>query len=160
MVTSMMSVLVVDRVPRRTLLIWGHLGMGISHFMVAIFYDLNMNYGILAMILLFITTFQNSSGVVAWLYAAETVIDPALGLCLLSLWGTTFFLSLTTPLLLNKDVLGPKGVFYLFAGYSIAGMIYSAIFMKETYGKTDKYKKELYLPKKFKVEDHSDEDSN
>jgi len=146
LVSSLISTQTVKFFGRRTLVIWGHAGIAVVHFMVAYFHNTGNNNGMLAMILLFLFVYQNTSGPVAWLYAAETTIDVALGICLLTLWGTVFCLSLATPVLMNKDSLGSSGVFNLFGGLSIVGCIYVLVVFKESKGLSDKEKKSLYMP--------------
>ena len=51
--------------------------------------------------MLFLLSYENTSGPVALLYATETTIDAALGICLLTLWGTVFVLSLVCPILMS-----------------------------------------------------------
>ena len=103
----------------------------------------------IAMVLLFLLVYQNSSGPVAWLYAAETTIDTALGTCLLVLWGTVFLLSFLCPMLMSKDSIGPSNTFFIFAGLSALGAIYAAVMIKETRGLSDKAKKLIFTPKRF-----------
>jgi len=59
-----------------------------------------MSYGVLGSIIFFKLVFENSSGPLAWLYAAETTQDVALGFCLLNLWGVTFILSIVCPIMM------------------------------------------------------------
>ena len=73
----------------------------------------------------------------------------ALGICLLTLWGTVFILSLVCPILLKPEVLGASGVFFIFSGISIFGSLYGVFVIKETAGLTDKQKKTLFTPKEF-----------
>ena len=73
-----------------------------AHLLVAIFTLTNVDYGVLAMICFFLIAYQTSSGPVAWLYAAETCCDVALGVCLQTLWGTVLILSLITEPLMSS----------------------------------------------------------
>ena len=109
-------------------------------------------------VLIFLVVYQNSSGPVAWLYATETCIDAAFGICLFTLWGTVFVLSLVCPVLMKPDALGPSNVFYIFAGLSLIGSIFCGTILKETQGLNDKEKKSLFTPKKFLIEEQEEDD--
>ena len=84
-----------------------------------------------------------------WVYTAETTIDSALGICLLTLWGTATVLTLICPPLMADDSLGPNNVFFIFSAISFSAMIFMIIFIKETKGLDDFQKKNLFTPKKF-----------
>ena len=80
--------------------------MAAVHAAIAIFSIEGLNDGVLIMVVVFLFVYGTTSGPIAWLYAAETVIDTALGICLLTLWGTVFLLSLVCPILMAKDSIG------------------------------------------------------
>lgn len=79
---SCLSLKTVRTFGRRPLQVWGYLAMGICHTLIAIFSITNVDYGVLAMICIFLLIYQNTSGPVAWVYTAETVVDVALGICI------------------------------------------------------------------------------
>jgi len=135
---ALLSCYIVKLFKRRTLLIAGHIGIAIVHATIACFDIADNDYGVLVMTLVFLIVYENTSGPLAWLYAAETVIDVALGVCLLTLWGTVFVLSLVCPVLMSKDSIGTQNVFFIFSGLSVGGTIYSWWFIRETSGLTDK----------------------
>jgi len=124
--------------------------MTLVHACVSIFDVYKVDNGVLPMILLFIFIYQFSSGPIAWIYAVETTIDVALGLVLLTLFSTIFVLSLVCPILMGKDSIGPNNVFIMFSAFSFLGAVYAFFVMKETKGLTDKEKKELLMPNKYK----------
>ena len=102
------------------------------------------------MICLFLLIFENSSGPLAWLYAAETVVDVALGMCYFTLWGTVLILSMVCPVLMDDEKgIGTSNVFFIFGGLSILAAAYVYLFIKETRGLTDLQKKTLFMPKKY-----------
>ena len=100
------------------------------------------------MVLFFILSYNNSSGPIAWIYAAETTLDAGLSLALFTLYFTVYLLSLVCPIMMSPDNLGPSNVFFMFAGLSVLGSAFVAVFMKETQGLTDKEKKTLYRTNK------------
>ena len=44
-------------------------------------------------------------------------------------------------------MLGPSGVFFMFAGFSMVATLFMWVYVRETRGLTDKEKKEVYKPK-------------
>ena len=99
---SLIGVFFVRIFSRKGLLLYGHTGIFVAHLFVAIFIITNVDYGVLAMISLFLFAYQTTSGPVAWLYAAETCCDVALGVCLQTLWTTVLILTLTTEQLMDS----------------------------------------------------------
>ena len=90
-----------------------------------------------------------SSGPLAWVYAAETVVDTGLGVVLVTLFATVLLLSLVCPILMDPDSIGPTGMFFIFGGFSFLGALYVIFLMKETKYLTDKEKKILFTPSKY-----------
>ena len=80
--SSFVSIWIVRAFGRRTLLLYGHFGIGIAYLLVSVFTINDMNYGVLLMLCFFIFVYMNTSGPVAWLYAAETCCDVSLSVCL------------------------------------------------------------------------------
>lgn len=81
----------------------------------------------------------------AWLYAAETTAESAMGLVLLTLWGSVLILTLICPPLMEPSSLGPSTMFYIFSGLSLMATVFVYFYIKETKGLTDKEKKELFV---------------
>ena len=148
--TAWLGILTIKVFGRRALCVAGHLGMAVLHGMIAYFAEIENNQGVLLSLLGFLLIYQTTSGPVAWLYALETTIDAALGICIFTLWGTTTVLAFVCPILLSEDHLGPTNVFAIFSGLSVLGSIYSFCVLKETKNMTDKDKKLIFTPKKYK----------
>ena len=53
---------------------------------------------------------------------------------------------------MEPDSIGPSNMFFIFAGLSFGGAIYSFFFIKETKDLTDKAKRLLFVPKKYMKE--------
>lgn len=134
-IAGTISLFTVKFFKRKTLLILGHILIAVAHAGVAIFSIEGMSLGALAMVLFFQLVYDNSSGTVAWIYATETTIDAALGICLLALWGTVFMLSIVSPILMDPNNLGPNYTFFILSGISVFGALYMVVFLKETFGK-------------------------
>ena len=93
------------------------------------------------MIILFYLFYNNTTGPIAWIYAAETTIDVALGISILVLYGSAFAMSIICPILMDDDVMGPTLVFAMLSVFSLIGALYALVFIKETINLTDKEKK-------------------
>jgi len=78
-------------------------------------------------------------------YAAETCVDVALGICILWLYGVVLILTLTTEPLMNS-ALHPAGVFLMFGVFSAIAVVFVYFCMKESKHLSDKEKKALYSP--------------
>jgi len=144
---SIFALYVITIIGRRKILVGGHLLMSLAHGAVVFFNMEHMNYGVLGSIIAFKMIYEMSSGPVAWLYAAETTQDVALGFCLLNLYGVVFILSIVCPIIMAK--VGENPMFIAFSGISLIGATYSFFMIKETMGLTDKQKKLLFTPKKY-----------
>ena len=90
---SLLAVFFIKYFGRRTLIVWGHVLIGVVHCLIGVFNILEYNNGVIAMIVLFLVVYEETSGPLAWLYAVETVIDSAMGIVLLTLWTTVCVLS-------------------------------------------------------------------
>jgi SP family facilitated glucose transporter-like MFS transporter 8 len=153
MLASLMSTRIVKYFGRKTLVVWGHAGIAIVHCAIGVFNNMGENLGVLLLLLAFLIIYQNTSGPVAWLYAAETNIDSALGFCLLVLWGSVFILSIVCPILMttpDQGGIGPSNMFFLLAILSVFGSLYSKFVLIETRGLTDKEKKLLFTPEQYR----------
>ena len=51
---------------------------------------------------------------------------------------------------MDENSLGPSNVFLIFSALSFLGFVYCYFFIRETKGLTDKEKKEIFMPKRFK----------
>lgn len=148
---SFISTQTVKYFGRKPLLLVGHVGIAMVHAGVAIFNIEHIDIGVVIMVLAFMFIYQNTSGPVTWLYASETTIDAGMGICLLTLWGTVFVLSIVCPIIMDPSSLGPNTTFFILSGISLFGFLYVFIFIKETFDLSDKQKKQLYTPKKYLV---------
>ena len=95
-VAACLSVFTLSLFGRRTLLLFGHTVICITYILLAIFTITGNDIGVLSMICVFLLVYENTSGPVAWTYAAETCCDVSLGVGILSLYATVFVLSLSS----------------------------------------------------------------
>jgi len=150
-VASIISIQVLRTFGRKSLVVVGHILMALSHITIGIMNNNQHDNGVIIMILVFVFFYQNTSGPVAWLYAAETAIDSGMGIILFTLWITVFALTLISPIIMSPESLGPSPVFFMFGVLSMFGALYCYIVLKETKGLTDKEKKSLFLPKRYRI---------
>lgn len=80
--------------------------MAATHISIAIFDIKHNDWGVLISMIAFLSIYQIANGPVIWLYSSEVVVDTALSICLLFLWGTVLLLSLTFNFLMDS-ALGP-----------------------------------------------------
>lgn len=125
----------------------GHFGVGVAWLMVAYFNYVENAIGVVLSMNLFMFFYINSSGTLAWTYAAETCIDSAIGIVIMSIYVNVIYLAVICPIILEPTVLGPTIVFLGMSAFSFIGCIYIYIFMLETKGLSDQEKKEVYFPK-------------
>ena len=148
-VASLFSTQFVRCFGRKTLLLWGHLTIAIIHSAVSIFNMQGLETGVVIMTMTFMIPYQLTTGPITYIYATETIIDAGMGIVMPALFGTIFVLSLVCPIIIDPNNLGPNATFFILSGLSFAGFLYVLLFMKETFGKSDKEKKLLYTPARF-----------
>lgn len=83
---------------------------------------------------LFLLAYEVSSGTVCWIYIAEVAVDSVLGLCVLTLFSTVFFLNLIVEFLIDDPNFGFPGVFYTMGILSLGSSAFVRKYMKETRG--------------------------
>jgi predicted MFS family arabinose efflux permease len=137
-ISGLISVLTIKKFKRRSVLIVGHLCMSSMHAGVIFFASSKNEDGILSMVVLFIFSYNMSSGHLCWMYNTETTIDVGLGICFSILMLTNFFLTLICPLLMDANSLGPSKVFIMFSVFSFIGAVYAFCILKETKGLNDR----------------------
>lgn len=96
------AVYLIKKLPRRTLLVYGHLIMGVCHLIIGIFAASTNDTGVVLMMAVFMSTYVVTNGPIIWLYVSEIVTDSALGLCLFVLWSVILLLSLLTHPLMDS----------------------------------------------------------
>jgi Na+/melibiose symporter-like transporter len=139
------AVYLIKRLPRRTLLIVGHLVISTCHLFVALFSAGSNDTGVIVMMIIYIVTYVITNGPLIWLYVSEIVVDAAFGICLFVLWSVILLLSLFTQPLM-ESFLKPTGVFLVFSFASLWGAHFAWRNVRETYNLSDKEKKKLYIP--------------
>lgn len=139
-VFTIVSLWLIDKVGRKTLLIIGSAIMTISLAVVGFEFQATHPNGtlILIFILLFVAAFAVSFGPIVWLVIAEifptTIRGRATAIASVALWIADFVVSQFFPVLLGKT--GPSLTFFIFAILGVVAFIFSLTVVRETKGKT------------------------
>ncbi|MDD5495661.1 MAG: sugar porter family MFS transporter [Candidatus Omnitrophica bacterium] len=146
MVNVLMTVVAIwllDKVGRKPLLYVGMAGMALSLGMLGVAFFLPTLSGALKWIavgsvLCYIASFAVSLGPIFWLLIAEIyplrVRGRAMSLATVANWGFNMIVAATFLTLMEK--LGKPGAFWLYGALSVAGIIFTYLFVPETKGKT------------------------
>lgn len=126
----------VNAYGRRSLLLFGHIGIACAHFCIALSIVYSFNFGVVLMMCAFIWLYANTTGTIAWVYAAETCTDIGMGVCLLTLWAVVLLEIMLVPMLINTPM-QVQGVFFLFSVLSVFATFFIYFYVKETKGLTD-----------------------
>jgi len=118
---SVAAYFTVNNFGRRSILLQGHFFMALFHILLGISILLQWNMIAVAMVLLFVFTFQITEGPVLWIYSAEVCYDSAFGVVNFSLFFNMFIISIGTEYLLAG--LGPSGTFFFFGVASLSGAL-------------------------------------
>jgi sugar porter (SP) family MFS transporter len=145
LVFTMLGMYLIDRVGRKTLMLWGSLGYILSLSMVAYaFFSGAGSIFLLTFILIFIASHAIGQGAVIWVFISEIFPNNvrAYGQSFGSgtHWVFAAIITLVTPIFLDanhgifKD--NPWPIFAFFAGFMILQLLFVLLMMPETRGKT------------------------
>lgn len=126
---TILSIRLIDKLGRKTLLMIGSAGMAISLIVIAITFQVGINSGylLLVFILIFVASFAISLGAVVWVMIAEMFPNHIRGLATaiaaMSLWIADFVVSQSFPSLLSS--IGTSATFAIYAVMSIFTFFFS-----------------------------------
>lgn len=117
----------VDRWGRKTLLLLGGAGMGISLLMVGLAFHYGWTgYGLLVFILFYIASFAASYGPVTWVVISEIfpikLRGVAMSVATFALWVAVYLVTQMFPILLEGA--GPAMTFWIFGGMSLLAFFF------------------------------------
>ncbi|MCG2462784.1 sugar porter family MFS transporter [Flavobacteriaceae bacterium F89] len=130
----------IDKLGRRTLLIWGVSGMIVCLLAIGILFQTGLTSGpwLLIFILGFVGCFGTSLGPIPWVLISEIFPTKnrgvAMSLAIMVLWIGVWLISQFTPVLLEN--IGAGYTFWLFAFNAILLLIFAVKVIPETKGKT------------------------
>ena len=139
LVFTFVGIALVDRMGRKPLLIGGAAVQAVALAVVAAaFASGARGWWVLAAVLVFVGAFAASLGPVVWVVVSEIfptkIRGRAMSVATVVLWGACYALSQTFPMLLKA--IGPSGTFGIYAVVSILCVIFVAIVVPETKGKS------------------------
>lgn len=140
---TVVALVLIDRVGRKPLLLFGLVGLVIALLILGLGYALPSLSGIVAYVtfaglVLYIASFAASFGVVLWVVLPEIfplrVRGSAMGLCTICHWSANLLVSLTfLPLV---SAIGQAATFWGYGVVSIGAFIFIYFLMPETKGRT------------------------
>ncbi len=142
-VFTIISVLLLDRVGRRKLLLTGTGGMILGLAVLGTYFSsttLQDQFGWVALggLILFIASFAIGLGPVFWLMISEIfpvgVRSAAMSICTIVNWGANFLVAQT--FLSLAGAITRQGVFFLYAALAIASIVFFAMRVPETSGRS------------------------
>jgi sugar porter (SP) family MFS transporter len=140
---TVLALMVVDRINRRTMLLGGMLGMTLSMGLLATMFAIDDFTGVLKWVAVgslfsFIACFAVSWGWGFWVMASEIyplfIRGEAISIGNAIQWGANFLISLLFPILLSSW--GGAPVFFMLAGFGVIALIFTQRLVPETRGKT------------------------
>jgi len=137
---TVVAILYVDKLGRKLMLMIGSAGMAIFLGLIGIFFymDMTKGYWVVLSILGYISFFGISLGPLTFVVVAEIfptrVRAKAISVAILTLWLSTFAVSLVFPAFLK--LLGGAYTFWLFTGFSVLSFLFIWKIIPETKGKT------------------------
>lgn len=145
LVFTMLGIYLIDRVGRKTLMLWGSLGYILSLSMVAYaFFSGASSMFLLTFILIFIASHAIGQGAVIWVFISEIFPNNvrAYGQAFGSgtHWVFAALITLVTPIFLDADngifKDNPWPIFAFFAVFMVLQLLFVLFMMPETKGKT------------------------
>ena len=142
MVTTIVGIILLGFVGRRTMLLIGFAGVAVSQAALAATFVLpessTRSYVILGCMALFVAFVQMFIGTVVWLLLSEifplSIRGFAMGVAVFVLWCTNAIISFAFPLL--TGALGSTGTFALFVLINVASFLFVVRCVPETKGTT------------------------
>ncbi|KAJ3187620.1 High-affinity glucose transporter rgt2 [Irineochytrium annulatum] len=135
----------IEKYGRKTLLVWGGLGMGIAHALVYAFLTAANNgnqslaWGAVIAVYIFFFNFASTWGPVVWSYQAEIfplrIRAKATGIATMTNWGANGIIGYFFPIVFAALNTAPT-VYWIFASMGFVMCIYTYVFVPETMGKT------------------------
>jgi MFS transporter, SP family, xylose:H+ symportor len=136
---TLVALSLVDRVGRRSLMLFGCAGIALSHFVLGFTYHAGVRgLPVLLITLCTIGCYALSLAPVTWVLISEIFPNRVRGvgvsISVSALWSASFLLTFTFPIL--NRALGSAGTFWTYAAICLGGFFFVFLFIPETKGKT------------------------
>ncbi|XP_019863763.1 PREDICTED: probable glucose transporter rco-3 isoform X2 [Amphimedon queenslandica] len=159
--TTLITLFIVDKVGRKTLLLVGALGMCVSILAAGLLIHIFnvdeereggggseeerqvVGYFVALLIVLFVSFFASTWGPVVWVVTSE-VFPLSVRVTTSGNWNGNFVVAMVTPLLLGS-VLKTAGTFYILAGFLFASFLFVLLTLPETKEESLERIDELFL---------------
>jgi sugar porter (SP) family MFS transporter len=154
MLTTILALIIIDKVGRKQLVYWGVSGMIISLILIAIYFAFGTTLGLSSVFLLIFFLFYIfccAISICAVIFVLLSEMYPvkvrgaAMSIAGLSLWIGTYLIGQLTPVMLSA--LTPAGTFMLFAVMCIPYMLIVWKLLPETTGKSLEEIEEMWIAK-------------
>ena len=138
---TFVAVACVDRVGRRSLLLTGLALQVVALVFVGwMFWTAAGGVLLLVAILGFIAAFAMALGPIPWIVCSEIfptkVRGRAMSVATFVIWTACYLVAQTFPMLNDNPAVGPAKTFWIYAGCSLAGLLFVLMKMPETKGRT------------------------
>jgi SP family xylose:H+ symportor-like MFS transporter len=139
LVFTVLAMLLVDRIGRRWMMLFGCVGIGVSHLLCAFAYRAGWRgSAVLVLTLSAIACYALTLAPVTWVLISEIfpnrVRSHGVSAAVSALWAASFALTYTFPIL-NRS-LGTSGIFFCYGLICLLGCGLVAMFVPETKGRT------------------------
>jgi sugar porter (SP) family MFS transporter len=139
LVFTVLSMLLVDRVGRRWMMLFGCIGIGVSHMLCGFAYRSGWHAGaVLILTLCAIACYALTLAPVTWVLIAEIfpnrVRSHGVSAAVSALWTASFLLTYTFPVM--NAALGTAGIFFTYGAICLLGCLLVARYVPETKGRT------------------------
>ena len=136
---TLFAMLIVDRVGRRPMMLFGCLGIGVSHLLSGLAYRAGWHgSAVLVLTLSAIACYALTLAPVTWVLISEIcpnrVRSRAVSVAVCALWVSSFALTYTFPFL--NRMLGSSGTFWGYGVICMLGAVFLFFFVPETKGRT------------------------
>jgi SP family xylose:H+ symportor-like MFS transporter len=139
LVFTLVALSLVDRIGRRSLMLFGCAGIALSHSVLGFTYHAGIRgLPVLLITLCTIGCYALSLAPVTWVLISEIFPNRVRGIgvsiSVSALWSASFLLTFTFPIL--NRALGSAGTFWTYTGICLAGLFFVLLCVPETKGKT------------------------
>lgn len=136
---TLIALFLIDRFGRRSLMLLGCIGVGLSHIAASFAYRAGLHgYWVLGLTLCAIGCYAMSLAPVTWVLITEifpnNVRASAVSVSVAALWVSSFVLTYTFPLL--NQSLGSSGTFLVYGSICLLGALFVFIAVPETKGRS------------------------
>jgi len=135
--SSLVGLMLIGKFGRKTLMVVFNVVMFLDLAAVGIFQLNGQKDAMIGCLMLFIVSFEFSSGPIVWLYMSEIMCDKSQSVATVANWMMNLIISIITPTVV--DAIGEEHIGYIFiicGGLTFIGTLFLVVYMKETMGKT------------------------